>query len=101
MDVSEELRKVESSGEIILGSKQSIDATENGESRLTILSTTCPREVEKKIRELAKKNEVPLYFYPKGSEDLGLALGKPFLVSTVAVIDSGDSRVLELGEVPK
>ncbi len=101
MDVSEELRKVESTGDIIIGSNQTIDATESEKSKLTILSTTCPRIVEERLRKIAKKKEIPLYFYSKGSEDLGLALGKPFLVSAVAVIDPGDSRVLELGEVPK
>jgi len=66
---------------------------------LTILSSTCPDEVEEEIRRYAEEENVPLYFYPGDSEELGLALGKPFLVSVLAVIDPGDSRVLELGEV--
>lgn len=100
MDVSEELRKLERTGEIVIGSNEAADATQSGESKLTILSATCPRDVENKVREIAKEEGIPVYYYPKGSKDLGLDLGKPFLVSTVAIIDPGDSRVLELGEVP-
>jgi len=99
VDVDEELRKTERAGEVVLGSNETLEATESGESDLTVLSSACPRDVEENIRESAAKKEVPLYFYPSGSEELGLALGKPFLVSTLAVIDSGDSRILELGEV--
>lgn len=98
MDVNEELRKTESTGKVVLGSNETLDATRAEESKLTILSATCPTDVEEDIREHAMEKGIPLYFYPGGSEDLGLAMGKPFLVSTMAVIDPGDSSVLELGE---
>lgn len=97
MEVNEELNKLEKTGDFVLGSNETIDATESGKSKLTILSVTCPPDVEEKVRELADDNGVPLYSYQGGSEELGLALGKPFLVSAMAVIDSGDSSILELG----
>jgi len=97
VEVSEELNKLEKTGKFVLGSNETIDATRSGESKLTILSATCPPDVEDKVRKLADENDVSLYFYQGGSEDLGLALGKPFLISAMAVIDSGDSSILELG----
>lgn len=99
MNVDEELRKTGRTGEIVLGSNETLDITKTGDSKLTILSATCPPDVEGKIRSHAAEKGVPLYFYPGGSEDLGLAVGKPFLVSAIGVIDPGDSRVLELGEL--
>ncbi len=97
MEVNEELNKLEKTGDFVLGSKEALKATESARSKLTILSATCPQDVEEKLMELADDNDVPLHFYEGGSEDLGLALGKPFLVSAMAVIDPGDSSVLELG----
>lgn len=98
--MNEELREAEGTGEVVLGSNETLDVTKSGESKLTIVSSTCPRDVEETIRERAAEKEVALYFYPGGSEELGLALGKPFLVSCMAVVDPGDSSVLELGENP-
>lgn len=98
MDVNEELRKAEKTGKVVLGSNETIKAVSSGDSELVILSSTCPADVEENVRAQAEENEISLYFYPGGSEDLGLALGKPFLVSAVAVIEPGDSSVLELGE---
>ena len=97
MEVNEELNKLEKTGEFVLGSNETVEATRSGNSKLTILSATCPPEVEEEVRELADNNDVPLYFYKGGSEELGLALGKPFLISAMAVIDPGDSIILELG----
>lgn len=101
MNVNEELNTLEKTGEFVLGSNESLDATGAGESKLTILSATCPPDTREKIEEYAKENDIPLYSYAGGSKDLGLALGKPFLVSVMAVIESGDSSIQELGEVPK
>lgn len=100
MDVNDELRKTEKTGKLVLGSKETLDATESGDSELTILSGTCAKEVERNILNQARENEVPIYYYPNGSAELGLALGKPFLVSAMAVIEPGDSIILELGEIP-
>ncbi len=99
MEVDEELRSAERTGEVTLGANETLDATKEGNSRLTVLSASVPHEIEENILEYSKKEEVPVYRYPSGGKDLGLALGKPFSVSVLAVIDSGDSNVLELGGV--
>ncbi len=99
MEVDEELRESERTGEVVLGSNESLEATKSGESKLTTISNSAPREVEEEIRVYAEENNVPLYYYQGGSKDLGLALGKPFSVSVLAVLDPGESGVLELGGV--
>lgn len=96
MEVDEELRESERTGEVVLGSNETLEATQSGESQLTVISSSAPREVEEKLREYTSENDISLYYYPGGSEDLGLALGKPFSVSVLAVLDSGDSGILEL-----
>ncbi len=98
MDVDEELRKSVRTGEAVLGSNETLEATKSGESKLTVISATCSREVEEKLEEYAEDNGVSLYYYSGGGRALGLALGKPFSASTMAVIDPGDSNALELGE---
>lgn len=98
MTINEELRGAERTGEVVLGSNQTLDATKNGESKLTVVSATCPPDVDEKIRKYSEEKDVPVHYYEGGGGDLGLALGKPFSVAVAAVIDPGDSSVLEIGE---
>ncbi|KXA89685.1 hypothetical protein AKJ62_02555 [candidate division MSBL1 archaeon SCGC-AAA259D14] len=99
MDVDEELRKSARTGEVVLGSNETLEAAKSGEPELITVSVTCPRDVEAKIREYSEKNEIPVYYYEGGGKELGLALGKPFSVAVMAVLDAGDSTILEIGEV--
>ncbi|MFP4006263.1 MAG: 50S ribosomal protein L30e [Candidatus Hadarchaeia archaeon] len=98
MTVNEELREAERTGKVLLGSNQSVEATKEKESRLTVLSTTCPFEVEEKVRRYSEEKDVPVYYYEGGGNELGLAFGKPFSVAAAAIIEPGDSSVLEVGE---
>lgn len=98
MTVNEELRAAERTGEVLLGSNQSLEATKNGESKLTIVSATCPSGVEDKIVKYSEERDVPVYYYEDGGGELGLAFGKPFSVAVAAIIEPGDSSILELGE---
>jgi large subunit ribosomal protein L30e len=43
-------------------------------------------------------SNVPVIKYPGKSIDLGRAVRKPFFVSTIVIIDPGESRILELAE---
>ncbi len=99
MEADEELRESERTGEVVLGSNETLEATKSGEAQLTVISTSPPKEVEEKLRKYTDENDISLHYYPGGSKDLGLALGKPFSVSVLAVLDVGDSSVLELGGI--
>ncbi|MEM0208238.1 MAG: ribosomal L7Ae/L30e/S12e/Gadd45 family protein [Thermofilum sp.] len=44
----------------------------------------------------AKISNTPLYVFEGSSKDLGAACNKPFFVSAIAVIDEGESGLLDL-----
>ncbi|KXB02706.1 hypothetical protein AKJ45_03310 [candidate division MSBL1 archaeon SCGC-AAA261F19] len=98
MDIDRELREVEKTGAVVLGSNETLKEIKTCRSKLVIITPNCPDSVRRNIVRNAEIKNVPLYFYGGDSEDLGLALGKPFLVSVAAVIDPGKSSILELGE---
>lgn len=100
MELNEELREAEATGKLLLGSNETLDAVRSGKAQLVILSSTCPRDVEEDIRRNAAENEIPIFFYSGDSEDLGLVLGEPFLVSVLSVIEPGNSSIVDIGEVP-
>ena len=71
-----------------------MDACARGDAKCVILAANCPQDY---IDDLAAKHpEVTIHRTMIVNRDLGVASGKPFSVSTITVIDAGDSDLLTL-----
>lgn len=97
MDIDRELRDAEKTGEVILGSEETTKAIKAGHVKLVVIAMNYPDYLKSDILKMAELNSVPLHSYEGNARDLGLAFGKPFLVSVASVIDPGDSKIEELG----
>ena len=94
MDMSKQLKIANTTGELLFGQRQAIDACAEGNAKCIILAANCPQEY---IDDLAAKHpEVTMHRSVLVNRDLGVASGKPFSVSTVTVIDAGESDLLTL-----
>ncbi|MEB3774056.1 MAG: 50S ribosomal protein L30e [Desulfurococcales archaeon] len=91
-----ELRNLIKTGRYYLGSKQAIKALKLGKAKMIIMAENAPPEVRRRIQYYARLGGVPVYIYKSSSTALGLAAGKPFRVSVIAVLDEGQSRITEL-----
>ncbi len=94
--MSREIRLAVTTGKVLLGSDKSIKAVKLARAKLVILASNCPDTVRSDMEHYAKLANIPIYFYPGDSSELGLACGKPFLVATMAVIDPGNSSILSI-----
>jgi large subunit ribosomal protein L30e len=94
VDVHKALKDVSKKGNIIIGEKQTKAALQNGTAKLIIFAHNCPNE--KTISALAKKQKIPTYSYQASGVDLGYTCGKNFSVSCLAVLDEGESNILQL-----
>ncbi len=92
MDVNREIRLAVNTGETVLGVKESKEAAASGEAKLVIVSKKCP---EKKF-EGDEYEGVQVYHYKGTNKQLGSAAGKPFSVSALTVISSGESTILSV-----
>ncbi len=94
MDMSKQLKIANATGELLFGQRQAIDACAEGNAKCIILAANCPQEY---IDDLAAKHpEVTMHRTGIVNRDLGVASGKPFSVSTITVINAGDSDLLTL-----
>ncbi len=94
MDMSKQLKIANTTGELLFGQRQAIDACAEGNAKCIILAANCPQEY---IDDLAAKHpEVTMHRTGIVNRDLGVASGKPFSVSTITVINAGDSELLTL-----
>ncbi len=94
VDVNKLLKDVVKKGKVKIGEKQTKKAIEQGVAKLVILSNNCPYIDE--IKSLAKENKAPIYNYNANSVELGYVCGKNFSVSSFAVIELGESNILQL-----
>ena len=94
MDVSKEIRQALATGEVILGRDRSIEALKLGRAKLVILASNCPAETREDVRYYSKLSGAAVHDYERDGAELGLACGKPFMVSMIAVIEPGSSNIL-------
>jgi large subunit ribosomal protein L30e len=96
MDVQRSLRTVMATGKVLVGADQTAKALSRGEAKLVILATNAPNAED--IRAAATKKKVPVYAFDGMGTALGPACGKPFAISALAVLDAGESDVLQLAK---
>lgn len=94
MDISKQLKIANTTGQLLFGQRQAIDACAAGDAKCIILAANCPQTY---IDDLAAKHpEVTMHRTGMVNRDLGVASGKPFSVSTITVLNAGDSELLTL-----
>lgn len=94
MDVNRALRTAVQSGKVLLGGDQTRKAIEKGEAKLVVLASNHP-DIEG-IESTASTAGVPVYRYMGRGMELGPAVGKPFSVGALAILDPGESDIMGL-----
>lgn len=92
MDITRELRNAATTGKVHLGLEQALKDVKGGKARLVIVSKTCPPAGLERLQA----TKAPLYRFDATGHELGAAVGKPFAVSVLTVMEQGDSSILSL-----
>ncbi|HII76802.1 MAG TPA: 50S ribosomal protein L30e [Methanolinea sp.] len=93
MDFNASLRRAIKTGEVLLGQNMTAQSIENGRAQMVVVAGNCPEN----FREMLKsKDNLFVYTFEGSSVQLGKACGKPFMVSALAVINPGESDILNL-----
>ncbi len=96
VDLSRELKVAINTGKVILGSRRTIKSILRGEAKLVIIAANAPPDIKSDIEYYARLAQVNVITFPGSSWDLGAACGKPFKVSALAIVDPGESSIMEL-----
>ena len=94
MDVSQSIRSAVDSGKVELGLHKTLKLSLSGGAKAIVIAKTCPGAGELKGYCRASKIRV-LEFNGNGVE-LGAVCGKPFSVSALAVLEEGNSDILQI-----
>lgn len=93
MDIAHALKLALTTGKVKMGLAESLATVQAKQAKLLVVSSSCP---DPKLLAEKKLNGVPVYHYEGTAAELGAACGKPFPVSTLAVLDPGSSQILSL-----
>ncbi|MDD1724152.1 MAG: 50S ribosomal protein L30e [Methanospirillum sp.] len=93
MDFNTSLRRAIKTGNVILGQSETKESIEKGTAKLVVVAANCPADF---TAYLSGKEGVKSHTFEGSGVQLGRACGKPFMVSALAIIESGDSDILTL-----
>jgi len=91
-DLNKIFRSVLSTGKVVIGTRQAIDAAKNQKAQMVVISSNCLENTRNELKG------IPAINYPGNGVDLGIACGKPFSITAFAVLEPGDSGILSLKE---
>lgn len=94
MDIVKELKAAVNTGKVETGYRVALKLISKKKAKALVLASNAPEEVSAKIRSAAG-TEIPVYTFQGSSWDLGGLCGKPFPVSTVSILDPGESSILK------
>ncbi len=96
MTFESEIKKVLKDGEMIIGEKDVKKAVLSGKAKMVIVATSASDMMKEDLKRYASLSDIKYYAYPESSKELGYACGKPFQVSTIAIIKEGGSKITQL-----
>ncbi len=95
MSLNQLIASAVSTGKCRIGAKSSIDALREGKAKLIVVAANCPRDERDDIERYAQLGGTKIQVFEGTSWDLGETVGKPFMISAIAVIEPGDSKILK------
>jgi len=90
MDFNASLRKAVKTGTVFLGRNKTRECIEEGKARLVVVAKNSPESVKNMVNGI----DIPVYVYEGSSIQLGKACGMPYVVSALAVVEPGESDIL-------
>jgi len=81
-------------GEVILGYKNTMKALRNNKAKLIVTANNCPNDLKDELERQCKFGNIKNRIVNKTSWDLGFICGRPHMVAVMAIINPGDSDIL-------
>ena len=92
IDIGRALKLADSTGKVVFGERETEKAIKSGDALLVIVAGNYKNDFL-----TSGEHGVKVHRYKGNNMELGALCGKPFSVSTLAVIDKGSSNILSLG----
>ena len=97
-DIDMNIKVAYKTGKLIYGKTQVLRQLRQNPFKMIIIANNCPDELETQLSYYNSliNNNIFIHKYKGSSWDLGLAVGKPYMVSIIGLNDFGDSDLMTL-----
>jgi large subunit ribosomal protein L30e len=97
-DIETNIKVAYKTGKVVYGADQVLRQLRQDPFTMLILSNNCPAELESQLEYLntLMKESIFIHKYKGSSWNLGLAMGKPYMISVIGINDFGDSDLSTL-----
>jgi len=97
-DIDTNIKVAYKTGKMIYGKTQVLRQLRQDPFKMIIIANNCPEEYETQLRYYNSliNNRIFIHKYQGSSWELGLAMGKPYMISVIGINDFGDSDLLTL-----
>jgi large subunit ribosomal protein L30e len=93
-----DIRLAVDSGDVALGARQVIRSIESNSAKLVVIASGNKADTINDIKYITGISGIKLEVFTGNSMELGSVCGKPYSVSVLAVIDPGNSNILNAPE---
>lgn len=97
-EAGKEIRRAVDTGKVLFGGKESLHSLKHGDGQLLVVTQNAPTLDLEEMAHIASLANVPIYKFAGNGLELGNVCGKPYVISTLLVLDEGKSKVLQLGD---
>lgn len=93
--MTNDIRLAVDSGKVALGNREVVKAIRDNTARLVIAASKNKEMALQDIQHLSKVSSVPSLVFQGNPVELGAVCGKPYSISMLAIIEPGDSKILQ------
>jgi large subunit ribosomal protein L30e len=91
MNLVKAIRSAVDSGNVILGTKETLNLVMSGEVKYVVVASNCEAGAKEDLARFAEISGVEVQEFDGSSIELGEVCGKPFVVSMLAVLESKET----------
>ena len=97
-DVDTNIKVAYKTGKMIYGKTQVLKQIRQDPFKMIIIANNCPSELEAQLKHYNSliNNSIFIHKYKGSSWELGLTMGKPYMISVIGINDFGDSDLMTL-----
>ena len=98
LSLDNEIKLLLKTGKVVIGARRAIRAIKLGKAKAVIIASKIPKRIEEDVKYYAKLGNIPIVRFNGTSYELGTVCGRLFPITTIAVLDPGESGIMELGK---
>jgi large subunit ribosomal protein L30e len=93
-DLNNDLRLAVDTGSVVLGTEETTKAISGNRAKLVVVSAKGKADAVADIAHLCNVAGVKMLKFKGSSMELGTVCGKPYSINSLAVIEAGNSKIL-------